>query len=207
MVVRNCIVYHAHGGFVIGSEMSGGARNLYVYNCTFIGTDVGLRFKTTRGRGGIVEKIYVHDINMKDIAGEAILFDMYYMAKDPVPLAGEKREAPKVETLPVTEGTPQFKDFHVSNIVCSGAQKAIFIRGLPEMNIKDIWLDHLVLKAVEGIDCTQATGIHFNDVRLVIANNSSAADIHDSHDITLNKVFYGFTFDGTQKPLEAKDIH
>ena len=53
-IIRNCIVYHAHGGFVIGSEMSGGARNLYVYNCTFIGTDVGLRFKTARGRGGVV---------------------------------------------------------------------------------------------------------------------------------------------------------
>jgi len=81
-----------------------------VSDCSFIGTDVGLRFKTT-GPGGIVEKIYVKNINMKGIVGEAILFDMYYMAKDPVPLAGEKREAPKVDTLPVTEATPQFRIF------------------------------------------------------------------------------------------------
>jgi len=57
MIVRNCTVYHAHGGFVIGSEMSGGANNLYVSDCSFIGTDIGLRFKTVRGRGGMVENI------------------------------------------------------------------------------------------------------------------------------------------------------
>jgi polygalacturonase len=56
-IIRNNTVYHAHGGFVIGSEMSGGANNLFVYNCTFIGTDIGLRFKTTRGRGGVIENI------------------------------------------------------------------------------------------------------------------------------------------------------
>ncbi len=91
VIIRDCKVYHAHGGFVIGSEMSGGARNIWVSNCTFIGTDIGLRFKTTRGRGGIVENIFINDIQMIDIPGEAILFDMYYMSVDPVALAGEKR--------------------------------------------------------------------------------------------------------------------
>lgn len=146
-LIKDCIVYHAHGGFVIGSEMSGGARNLFVENCTFIGTDIGLRFKTARGRGGIVENIYVNNIRMKDIPGEAILFDMYYMAKDPVPLAGEKREPPKVETKPVDETTPQFRNFYVKNIVCDGADKAIFIRGIPEMHIQNINLENLVLQA------------------------------------------------------------
>src|SRR5687768_10005520 len=103
LLVRNCTVYHAHGGFVIGSEMSGGARNIIVENCTFDGTDIGLRFKTTRGRGGIVENIFINNIAMKNIPGEAILFDMYYAAQDPIVLAGEKREPPKVQTLPVTE--------------------------------------------------------------------------------------------------------
>ena len=83
-IIRDTKVYQAHGGFVIGSEMSGGARNLYVSNCTFMGTDVGLRFKTARGRGGVVENIFIDGVDMTDIAGEAILFDMYYAAKDPV---------------------------------------------------------------------------------------------------------------------------
>ena len=158
-IIRNNIVYHAHGGFVIGSEMSGGARNLFVSDCSFIGTDVGLRFKTNRGRGGIVEKIYVNNIVMKDILGEAILLDMYYMAKDPVPMAGEKRESPKVEMLPVTEATPQFRDFHVKNIVCYGAEKGIFIRGLPEMNIKNIELENLVIRSKKGVECEEASNI------------------------------------------------
>lgn len=71
--------------------------------------DIGLRFKTTRGRGGVVENIFVNNITMKDIVGEAILFDMYYAAVDPIALAGENREAPKVVTYPVTEETPVFK--------------------------------------------------------------------------------------------------
>ena len=58
VIAQNTTVYRAHGGFVVGSEMSGGAKNLFVSNCTFIGTDIGLRFKTARGRGGVVEKIY-----------------------------------------------------------------------------------------------------------------------------------------------------
>ncbi len=163
MIVRNCTVYHAHGGFVIGSEMSGGARNLYVSDCTFVGTDIGLRFKTTRGRGGIVEKIYVNNITMKDIVGEAILFDMYYAALDPVPLGGEKREAPKVEFKTVNETTPQFRDFHIGNIVCNGAEKAIFIRGLPEMHIKDVVLENVIIQSGKGIDIQEASGIQFKN--------------------------------------------
>jgi polygalacturonase len=190
MIVRNCIVYHAHGGFVIGSEMSGGARNIYVSDCTFMGTDVGLRFKTTRGRGGVVEKIFVSNITMKDIVGQAILFDMYYMAQDPVPLSGEKREPLVVEKLPVTEATPQFRDFHISNIVCNGAQTAIFVRGLPEMNIKDVYLENLVLQAKNGLDCTEATGLQLKDVKLITGNTNPIMNIHSSKDVVLDRISY-----------------
>jgi polygalacturonase len=87
VIARNNVVYRAHGGFVIGSEMSGGAKNIFVTDCTFIGTDIGLRFKTTRGRGGVVEKIYVKNISMKELL--AALFyltcitavNLYWMAK------------------------------------------------------------------------------------------------------------------------------
>jgi len=190
LLVKNCVVYHAHGGFVIGSEMSGGAKNLYVEDCTFIGTDVGLRFKTTRGRGGIVENIFINNIVMKDIAGEAILFDMYYAAQDPVPLAGEKREPPKVETLPVTEATPQFKNFYISNVTCSGAAKAIFVRGLPEMNVQQVKLSDMVLQANEGLDMTEATGFSLKNIQLVTNNTNPVMNIHNSADITFDNIRY-----------------
>ena len=83
IVVADCVVYHAHGGFVIGSESYGGARNVSVRNCVFIGTDVGLRFKSARGRGGVIEKIFIEGIQMREIVTDAILFDMYYSGGAP----------------------------------------------------------------------------------------------------------------------------
>jgi polygalacturonase len=192
VIVRNCTVYHAHGGFVIGSEMSGGARNIFVSDCSFIGTDIGLRFKTTRGRGGVVEKIFIKDITMKDIPAEAILFDMYYMAQDPVVLAGEKRETPKVELLPVTEATPVFRDFHINNVVCNGALKAIFIRGLPEMNIHDIYLQDVTIKAKSGIDIQEGKNISLKNVNVIPANSGSepVVSLLNASAITFDKLQY-----------------
>ena len=190
LIARNNTVYHAHGGFVIGSEMSGGARNLFVENNTFIGTDIGLRFKTTRGRGGVVENIFIKDTYMKDIVGEAILFDMYYAAQDPVPLAGEKREPPKVETLPVTEATPQFQNFYIKNVVCNGAEKAIFVRGLPEMSIKNILLEDVVIQAKKGLDMTEGEGIVLKNVQLLTKDVNPVLNIHNSRNITLNNIRY-----------------
>jgi polygalacturonase len=180
VIIRGCTVYASHGGFVIGSEMSGGARNIYVSNCTFIGTDIGLRFKTTRGRGGVVENIFIKDIFMKDIVGEAILFDMYYAAKDPIPLAGEKRELPKVEFLTVDETTPVFRNFHISNVYCNGAEKALFIRGIPEMHVKDIVLENMVLQAKKGIDIQEATGIVFKNIKVISGETNPVIDVVQS---------------------------
>ena len=190
VIIRNCTVYAAHGGFVIGSEMSGGVKNIHVSNCTFIGTDIGLRFKTTRGRGGVVENIFIRDINMKDIPGEAILFDMYYAAKDPVPLAGEKRELPKVEFKAVDETTPVFKNFHISNVYCNGAEKAIFIRGLPEMHVNGIVLENMVLQARKGIDIQEASNITLKNIHIISAETDPVIDIVQSDKLIFDNIRY-----------------
>ncbi|PTS97237.1 glycoside hydrolase [Pedobacter sp. HMWF019] len=190
VIIRNSTVYHAHGGFVIGSEMSGGAKNIFISDCTFIGTDIGLRFKTTRGRGGVVEGIYAKNINMKDIAGEAILFDMYYAAVDPIPLSGEKRETPKTQLLPVTEETPVFRDFHISQVVCDGASKAIFVRGLPELSISNIFLDQLTIKAKKGIDLQEAKNIQISNVHLNVDEASPLISIQNGNQIQFKNIEY-----------------
>ncbi len=190
VIIRNCIVYAAHGGFVVGSEMSGGARNIWVDNCTFVGTDIGIRFKTTRGRGGVVENIYISNILMKDIIGEAILFDMYYEAKDPIALAGERREPPKVETKPVTEETPVFRNVFVKNVVCDGAEKAIFVRGLPEMNVQNIFLEDMTLQAKHGLDMTEGSGIALKNIAVYSSDTNPVLNIHNSKNITLDKISY-----------------
>ena len=186
VVIRNCVVYHAHGGFVIGSEMSGGAKNIYVYDCTFIGTDIGLRFKTTRGRGGVVENIFIKNINMKDIVGEALLFDMYYAAVDPIPAAGEKRDAPKVQMLPVTEETPSFRNFYISNVVADGAAKAIFIRGLPEMNIHNIYLSNMTLQSNKGIEIEEAKDVHLKNINVLSKETKPVVNIVNSSNLTFD---------------------
>jgi len=190
VIIRNNIVYHAHGGFVIGSEMSGGAKNIWVYNCSFIGTDIGLRFKTTRGRGGVVENIYVNNINMIDIPGEAILFDMYYAAVDPVPLAGEKREAIKTVTVPVTEATPQFRNFYIKDVVANGAEKAIFFRGLPEMNIKDIYLENVTVQSKKGIEIIEASNIFLKNVKVITNDTNPVVHVQNGANININGLQY-----------------
>jgi polygalacturonase len=169
VLVEGCTVYHAHGGFTIGSEMSGGVRNVRVNNCTFMGTDIGLRFKSTRGRGGVVEKIYISNVRMTDIPGDAINFNLYYGGKSPL---DETAEALQTNLPPVTEGTPQFRDIHIENVIGRGAQSAIVLQGLPEMPIRDIFLKNVSITSQKGVFVTDADGIHFENVR--VENQSGA---------------------------------
>jgi len=127
---------------------------------------------------------------MRDIVGEAILFDMYYAAQDPIVLAGEKREPPKVEELPVTEGTPQFRNIFVNNVVASGAEKAIFVRGLPEMNVKDLVLQNLTIQAKRGLDMTEGSNITLRNVRLITTETNPVLYVHNSKNITLDNILY-----------------
>ena len=189
-IIRDTKVYHAHGGFVIGSEMSGGARNLFVSNCTFMGTDVGLRFKTARGRGGVVENIFIDGVDMTDIAGEAILFDMYYAAKDPVPMAGESTAPPVMQAEPLNEGTPQLRNFRIRNVTCKGAATGILVRGLPEMAIKDIRIENAVIESQKGLVCQEAENIQLKNVALISTDTSPVLEVQNSRDITLDGIRY-----------------
>jgi polygalacturonase len=163
VLIEGCTVYHAHGGFTIGSEMSGGVRNIRVDNCTFMGTDTGLRFKSTRGRGGAVEKIYVSNVRMMDIPGDAINFNLFYGGKSPL-----DETAGIVETNfpPVTEETPQFRDIRIENVVCRGAKNAIVLQGLPEVPLRDFRLKSVSTTSQQGVSVTDAENIIFENVRV-----------------------------------------
>jgi polygalacturonase len=164
ILVEGCTVYHAHGGFVIGSEMSGGVRNVRVDNCTFIGTDVGLRFKSMRGRGGVVENIYISNVRMMNILNNAVDFNMFVYATK------EQKSAP---VPPVSEKTPKFQDIHIENVVCRGADKAIVLVGLPEMPIRNITFKNVSITSQGGVSLTDAVGIRFDNVQ--IENKSGPA--------------------------------
>ncbi|GAB3689071.1 glycoside hydrolase family 28 protein [Spirosoma flavus] len=182
-VIRNNTVYNGHGGFVVGSEMSGGARNIFVYNCTFMGTDKGLRFKSVRGRGGVVEHIYAKDIFMKDIAQEAIFFDMYYFVK--FATDGERDMRPVVN-----EGTPIFRNMQFENIVCNGAQKGIFVRGLPEMPIQNIRMVNLTLKTDKGVELIDAQGIEIRKAQFITHDTKPVILVDNSSKLTFDAIQY-----------------
>ncbi|MGM9837701.1 MAG: glycoside hydrolase family 28 protein [Paludibacteraceae bacterium] len=168
VIVDDCVVYHGHGGFVVGSEMSGGIRNIQVSNNLYIGTDVGLRFKSTRGRGGIVENIYIRDVYMYDIPNEALLFDLFYGGKG----AGEETEeeiaARMNADIPATsEGTPQFKDIYINNVVAKDVQRAMYFNGLPEMKIQNVHLSNIYMTAQQGAILRQTNGIKVDNVTII----------------------------------------
>ena len=156
VLIENCTVYEGHGGFTIGSEMSGGVRNVLVRNCTFIGTAIGLRFKTARGRGGVVENIHIRGIRMTGIEGSAIDFNFLYAANG----------KPADPVLTPDQGTPIFRHILFEDIVSRGSQAAFTLRGLPEMPLHDITLRDVSLSAVRGADLAHAERIVFERVQI-----------------------------------------
>ena len=163
VLIEGCTVYHAHGGFTIGSEMSGGVRDIRVDNCVFMGTDVGLRFKSTRGRGGVVEKIRIANVRMTDLPGDAINFNLYYGGRSPLE---ETSGTEETNVPPVTVETPQFRDIQIENVVCRGAQRAMVLEGLPEMPIRGIHLKNVSLTAQTGAFLMDADDIAFDQVQI-----------------------------------------
>ncbi|PRY10912.1 polygalacturonase [Pontibacter ummariensis] len=198
VIIKNNTVYHGHGGFVVGSEMSGGVKNVHVSDCTFMGTDIGLRFKSTRGRGGVVENIYISNIDMIDIPTEAISFNLFYGGNSPVLEEGQSAdtEARVEELVPVTEETPSFKDIYMKNIRVAGAEQALALQGLPEMNLKNVRLENAVLKAKKGITAVDADGIQLKNVK-VLTEQGPALTIYNSKNIEVN----GLTYKETQEPI------
>ena len=168
LIIRNNVVYHGHGGVTVGSEMSGGVKNMHVSNCTFMGTDVGLRFKSRRGRGGVVENIYISDISMTDIPTYAISFNLYYGGKSVVEVMEEGGIQSSAHYEPVTEETPQFRNIFITDISIRGALQAVFLQGLPEMNLKNVEISNLLARAEKGFSVVDANGISLSNIRLDI---------------------------------------
>ncbi len=188
--IRNCVVYHAHGGFVVGSEMSGGARNLYVSDCTFIGTDIGLRFKSQRGRGGVVENVFISRIYMSKIKDAAVLFDMYYDAKPSAFMVDGKRVPPPDEAVTAGIETPRFLNFNLDEIHCEGAKQGIFVRGLPEMPIRNIQFNNVHIRADNGIELYNAENITLKNSSIHVPENKTIAYAYNTGKLHLDRITY-----------------
>ncbi|MGC9523514.1 MAG: glycoside hydrolase family 28 protein, partial [Anaerolineae bacterium] len=135
LTITNCTMVHGHGGVVIGSEMSGGVRNVVISNCVFMGTDRGIRLKARRGRGGIVEDVRVTNVVMRDVHCPFIM-NLFYG-----PGAWGAERIADHDPWPVDDGTPRFRRIALAHITARGVRYAAgFLFGLPEMAIEDVSL-------------------------------------------------------------------
>jgi polygalacturonase len=149
ITITNCTMLAGHGGVVIGSEMSGGVKKVTISNCVFDGTDRGIRIKSTRGRGGVVEDIQVDNIVMKNIKEEAIILDMLYS---------------NMPAEPLSERTPIFRNINISNLTGSEVLIPIKIRGLEESPISGITLTNINIDGKQKCVFENCINIKMNNV-------------------------------------------
>ena len=149
ITITNCTMLAGHGGVVIGSEMSGGVKKVVISNCVFDGTDRGIRIKSTRGRGGVVEDIQVNNIVMKNIKEEAIILDMLYS---------------KMPVEPLSERTPIFRNINISNVTGSDVLIPFKIRGLEESPISNITFTNINIDGKQKCIFQNCTNIKMTDV-------------------------------------------
>jgi len=187
LIIKNNIVYFGHGGVTVGSEMSSGVKNMHVSNCTFMGTDVGLRFKSKRGRGGVVENIFISDIRMTDILTNAISFNLYYGGLSVSEMLAKKENLKTTKLLPVTEETPQFKNISIKDIVINGARQAVFLQGLPEMNLENVEISDLYAEAENGLSIIDAKGVKINNLKMEVKNHPMV-DIYNCKNVALGEI-------------------
>ncbi len=172
VIVDGCTVFKGHGGFVVGSEMSGGVKNISVSNCQFLGTDVGLRFKSKRGRGGVVENIWIKNVSMFDIPTEAVIFNLYYggMSAAEAQAAGANKTQ-EIKPMPVDETTPCFRNIYIEDVVCRNANRAMFFNGLPEMPVSNITLKNIDITSNKPAEFKYCENIKQENVNIKTVEN------------------------------------
>ena len=191
ITIANCVMYHGHGGVTIGSEMSGGVRNVVVANCVFNGTDIGIRIKSQRGRGGVVEGVSVSNVVMVDVPSPFTITTFYG--------GGDKPE----DHFPVGEGTPRYRDMLFSDITARGAKNAGSITGLREMPIENITFHNVHIQAETGFTCTNAKDVAFLDC-VIDTQKGSALTLKNSTDIETSRLRTKVPHDGAPLVKEGK---
>ena len=165
ILIQDCTVYHAHGGFVIGSEDICGMERIVVRDCTFSGTDTGLRFKSAIGRGGVTGDIYIYDIMMTDIIADAITFQCDYIDR-PAGFKEDGRQRADVKNV------PEFTGIHINDVVCRGCRTGIKASGISGYNCV-----HGIIVANSTIVYTEkATDIDKATTEITLTGSNLTAD-------------------------------
>ena len=148
VTVTNCVMAYGHGGVVIGSEMSGDVRNVSISNCVFYQTDRGIRIKTRRGRGGVVEDVRVNNVVMDQVNCPFVINLYYHCGAD-----GHEKHVWEKVPYPVNETTPTVRRVHFSNITAKDIRScAGFIYGLAENYVEDVSFDNVLVMMGDGFE-------------------------------------------------------
>jgi polygalacturonase len=154
--IRNNIMKHGHGGVTIGSEMSGDIRNVVARDDIFDGTEIGIRMKTLRGRGGTIENLTFDNIIMKNIEGDAFNINSNYTSNGvPLPYTGI-----------IDETTPSIKNITIENITCDGAKEASFFQGLEESPVDGLVLKNVTVHADKALYFQYVKNITLENVNI-----------------------------------------
>ena len=180
VVIRNCCLSRGHGGLVIGSEMSGGVKNVTVTQCLMDHTDRGLRVKTRRGRGkyAVIDGLVFRDVVMDGVLAPFVINMFYFCDPD-----GRSDYVQTHEPQPVDEMTPTLGTLEMENITATDAQYAgCWFSGLPEQPIEGVKMRDVNIsfapdaKAGQaammcGADASCKVGVHAENVHHIELHN------------------------------------
>ena len=164
-LVKNCTFLHGHG-MSVGGGTANGLENLTVSNCTFNGTDSGIRIKTPRGNGGLLQNAVYESITMHDVKNPIYINDYYPERTAPKDPATEKAE-------PVTDRTPITKDIMIRNVTITDSPNAGTIQGLPEAPISNLIFSNANISAKTGMIIYHARGVQFINSKITVADGKS----------------------------------
>jgi polygalacturonase len=200
ITITNCTLERGHGGVVIGSEMSGGVKNVVISNCVFIGTDRGIRIKSRRGRGGTIEDIRVSNLIMDGVLCPFTM-NLYYH----IGVRGDLNVSDK-NPRSVDDGTPCLRGVHFSHITAREVKHAAgFLYGLAEMPIEDVSFSDISISVSEEADSgypemaddipsMSRAGFFIRNARHLLLEHvrvtgqvGEAFDIAESEDVTIIK--------------------
>lgn len=171
VIMRNCSSKRGHGGLVVGSEMSGGVRNVFMEDCEFEGTDRAIRIKSRADRGGVVENIFARNLKVKNMQREVVILNMDY---------GSDRQQ-LVKSAP-----PVFRNMQFENITGDGAPTAILIQGMADSPIENIRFVNMTIKSTKGVVANFVKGLVFDNVQVTPAGGP-VFKLTDAQDITITK--------------------
>ena len=180
VMIRNNKYGYGHG-VSVGSYTHGGVSNITVENCTFTNTDCGIRIKSDRDRGGLVENMTYRNLKMTNV-GIPILIYASYMAKEREYRDLKKLTPEIAETYPaapVAERTPIYRNFTFENITATAqsGKRAGLIWGLPEAPIENVVLKNVNITADRPFGVFFAKNIQMQNCSFIIQGKEEKAEV------------------------------